>query len=256
MKILRFVIKTIFVGQSYRGKSGSDLQTTLQSIKKSPCDFASSNFQLTFNSNANLHYFIQFPEHPRNKTDKSDPGDGVEAYTLALAQDESSVFAKNIYNFIACTRESREKIPHKVMRNMRQFMNGMKNYLVKHGEKDFGFEVDKARAALNPDEFLNLDQILEGVMHQLVILPLKDYLYELFVDYYGSRGEIELIISNMKFAENKDPVAFGVKVSAFEIMNNCRLSGLPPHKIGHFYLKLLQIKKNSNQENGSFCIHF
>lgn len=217
------------------GKSRSDLQ----SITKSPCDFASSNFQLTFNSVANLHYFIQFPEHPRNKTDKSDPGDGVEAYTLALAQDESSIFAKNIYNFIACTRESREKIPHKVMRNMRQFMNGMKNYLVKHGEKDFGCEVDKARAALNPDEFLNLDQILEGVMHQLVILPLKDYLYELFVDYYGSRGEIELIISNMKFAENKDPVAFGVKVSTSGILNNRHFSNWStPKKMDDIYSKI------------------
>jgi hypothetical protein len=92
-------------------------------------------------------------------------------------------------------------------------MNGMKNYLVKHGEKDFGVEVDKARASLKFDEFLNLDQILEGVMHQLIVLPLKEYLYELFVDYYGSRGEISLIIDNMKFAENKDPEAFGVKVS-------------------------------------------
>ena len=171
---------------------------------------------------ANLLYYLfsltniviyQLLEHPRNKTEKSDPGDGVEAYTHALAQDESSIFAKNIYNFIACTRESREKIPHKVMRNIRQFMNGMKNYLVKHGEKDFGIEVDKARAALKHDEFLNLDQILEGVMHQLIVLPLKEHLYELFVDYYGSRGDIELIISNMKFAENKDSTAFGVKVS-------------------------------------------
>lgn len=99
------------------------------------------------------------------------------------------------------------------MRNIRQFMNGMKNYLVKHGEKDFGNEVDKARAALKPDEFLNLDQILEGVMHQLVILPLREHLYELFVEFYSSSGDIKLIISNMKFAENKDPEAFGVKVS-------------------------------------------
>lgn len=99
------------------------------------------------------------------------------------------------------------------MRNVRQFMNGMKNYLVKHGEKDFSAEVEKARTSLKFDEFLNLDQILEGVMHQLVILPLKEYLYELFVEYYGSRGDIELIINNMKFAEKKDPDAFGVKVS-------------------------------------------
>lgn len=137
----------------------------------------------------------------------------MEAYTLSLAQDETSIFAKNIHNFIACTRESKERIPQKVMRNMRQFMNGMKNYLVKHGEKDFGIEVEKARAALKPDEFLNLDAILEGVMHQLVIMPLREHLYELFVDYYGSRGDIELIINNMKYAENKEASAFGVKVS-------------------------------------------
>lgn len=99
------------------------------------------------------------------------------------------------------------------MRNIRQFMNGMKNYLVKHGEKDFGIEVEKARASLKSDEFLNLDQILEGVMHQLVILPLREHLYELFVDYYGTRGDIQMMIENLKFAENKDPTAFGVKVS-------------------------------------------
>jgi Ras and Rab interactor 2/3 len=160
---------------------------------------------------------ILVTEHPRNKAEHQDPGEGVESYTLSLAQDDSSIFAKNIHNFIACTRESKEKIPQKVMRNIRQFMNGMKNYLVKHGEKDFGTEVEKARAALKSDEFLNLDQILEGVMHQLVIMPLREHLYELFVDYYGSRGDIELIVSNMKYAENKEPSAFGVKVSYFSI---------------------------------------
>jgi len=125
------------------------------------------------------------------------------------------VFAQNIYNFIACTRESREKSPHKVMRNVRQFMNGMKNYLVKHGEKDFGSEVDKARAALKSDAFLNLDQILEGVMHQLIILPLKDHIYCLFIDQFASRGELERISSNMSFADSKHPEDFGVKVSFF-----------------------------------------
>lgn len=158
-------------------------------------------------------YFFFFIGHPRNKVEHNDPGEGIEAYTLSLAQDESSIFAKNIYNFIACTRESKERIPQKVMRNIRQFMNGMKNYLVKHGEKDFGIEVERARASLKCDEFLNLDQILEGVMHQLIIMPLREHLYELFVDFYGSRGDIELMIDNMKFAENKDPTAFGVKVS-------------------------------------------
>lgn len=153
-----------------------------------------------------------FSEHPRNKVEQNNPGEGIESYTLSLAQNESSIFAKNIHNFIACTRESKEKIPQKVLRNIRQFMNGLKNYLIK-SEKEFGVEVEKSRAALKQDEFLNLDQILEGVMHQLIIMPLREYLYELFVEYYGSRGDIELMVENMKYAENKDPTAFGVKVS-------------------------------------------
>lgn len=32
------------------------------------------------------------------------------------------------------------------MRNMRQFMSGMKNYLVKHGERGFEREVEKERS--------------------------------------------------------------------------------------------------------------
>ena len=144
---------------------------------------------------------------------------------MALAQDETSIFGQNIHNFIACTRESKEKIPQKVMRNMRQFMNGMKNFLAKHGEKRFDEEVDNARLALNRDEFLNLDQILEGVMHQLVVAPLRDYLNELFVDYYGASGDIQLIIDNMLHAQNKDPFIFGVRVSTLscykEIMSFC-----------------------------------
>ena len=109
-------------------------------------------------------------EHPRNKVEHNDPGEGIEAYTLSLAQDETSIFAKNIHNFIACTRESREKIPQKVMRNMRQFMNGMKNYLVKHGEKDFGVEVEKARAALNQSSVI---VGLKGFDRRLINAPFR-----------------------------------------------------------------------------------
>lgn len=36
-----------------------------------------------------------------------------------------------------------------MMRNMRQFMSGMKNYLVKHGEREFEKEVEKERLKVN-----------------------------------------------------------------------------------------------------------
>lgn len=68
--------------------------------------------------------------HPRNKISMEGPGESVGAYALFLANDKSTTFARNIDNFISCTKESRENAPQVVMRNMRQFMSGMKNYLV------------------------------------------------------------------------------------------------------------------------------
>lgn len=80
----------------------------------------------------------------RNR-DLGGTGASIRAYALHLAADKSTTFAQNIDNFIACTRDSRETNPQVVMRNMRQFMSGMKNYLVKHGEREFEKEVEKER---------------------------------------------------------------------------------------------------------------
>ncbi|XP_055306963.1 protein sprint isoform X2 [Sitodiplosis mosellana] len=149
--------------------------------------------------------------HPRNKTTTNGPGDSIAAYALTLAQDSSSTFARNIENFISCTKESRELSPQIIMRNMRQFMSGMKNYLVKHGEGNFQQEVLRARSMLKSDEFLNLDTILEGVMHQLVVLPLREHLYGLFVDYYTGTGDIQLLVENVKASFGKSPTDFGLR---------------------------------------------
>lgn len=151
--------------------------------------------------------------HPRNKATNGGPGDSIGAYALSLANDPATTFSQNIENFISCTKESREASPQIVMRNMRQFMSGMKNYLVKHGEGDFQREVLRARSMLKSDEFLNLDSILEGVMHQLVVLPLKEHLYGLFVDYYTGTGDIQLLVENVKHAFEKTPQDFGIRVN-------------------------------------------
>nr|CAD7266051.1 unnamed protein product [Timema shepardi] len=76
-------------------------------------------------------------------------GASIRAYALHLSADKSTTFAQNIDNFIACTCESRETSPQVVMRNMRQFMSGMKNYLVKHGEREFEKEVEKERVKVS-----------------------------------------------------------------------------------------------------------
>ncbi|XP_017035279.1 protein sprint isoform X5 [Drosophila kikkawai] len=151
--------------------------------------------------------------HPRNKMNiqSSGPGDSLRAYTLQLAQDPNSTFARNIENFICCTKESREAAPQVVMRNMRQFMSGMKNYLVKHGEGKFHAELESARSRLKADEFLNLDSMLETVMHQLVVLPLREHLYGIFVDHYQRSEDIQLLAQNVRYACDREAADFGIR---------------------------------------------
>ncbi|GLH14936.1 Protein sprint [Gryllus bimaculatus] len=146
----------------------------------------------------------------RNR-DAGGSGSAIRAYALHLAADASTTFAQNIDNFIACTRESRETNPQVVMRNMRQFMSGMKNYLVKHGEREFEKEVEKERIKLKANEFLNLDAILEAVMHKLVVRPLKEHLYRLFVEEYSRSGAIQLLADNISYARTRAPHELGLR---------------------------------------------
>ncbi|XP_066150243.1 protein sprint [Euwallacea fornicatus] len=138
-------------------------------------------------------------------------GSAIRNYALELAQDKTTTFAQNIDNFIACTCEAKETNPQIVMRNMRQFMSGMKNYLVKHGEKGFSREIERERSKLKSTEFLNLDAILEGVMHKLVVRPLKLHLQKLFFDFYTKTGAIRLLADNIQYAAERPIGELGIK---------------------------------------------
>lgn len=139
-------------------------------------------------------------------------GCSIRDYALQLAQDKSTTFSQNIENFIQCTKEGKEASPHVVMRNMRQFMSGMKNYLVKHGEREFEKEVEKERVKLKPNEFLNLDSILEGVMMDLVVRPLREHVYKLFVEHYANTGSLQTLAESIQHAQGKHIQDLGVRV--------------------------------------------
>ncbi|XP_050343970.1 protein sprint isoform X4 [Nymphalis io] len=138
-------------------------------------------------------------------------GAALRAYALHLAQDKSTTFAQNVDNFIACTLDSKETCPQIMMRNMRQFMSGMKNYLVKHGEREFEKEVEKERLKLKPNEFLNLDAILEGVMHRLVVRPLRSKLYTLLASWHSA--DVRQLHSAIERAQHATPLQLGIKES-------------------------------------------
>ncbi|XP_047028259.1 protein sprint isoform X8 [Helicoverpa zea] len=138
-------------------------------------------------------------------------GAALRAYALHLAQDKSTTFAQNIDNFIACTLDSKDTSPQVMMRNMRQFMSGMKNYLVKHGEREFEKEVEKERLKLKPTEFLNLDAILEGVMHRLVVRPLRARLYSLLAAWHSA--DVRRLHAAIERAQHATPLQLGIKES-------------------------------------------
>ncbi|XP_045484735.1 protein sprint isoform X6 [Pieris rapae] len=138
-------------------------------------------------------------------------GAALRAYALHLAQDKSTTFAQNVDNFIACTLDSKETCPQVMMRNMRQFMSGMKNYLVKHGEREFEKEVEKERLKLKPTEFLNIDAILEGVMHRLVVRPLRSKLYTLLASWHAT--DVRQLHAAIERAQHATALQLGVKES-------------------------------------------
>lgn len=103
------------------------------------------------------------------------------------------------------------------MRNIRQFMNGMKNYLVKHGEGQLDQMIDRERTKLKPNEFLNIDAILESALHRLVIKPMKHFLYQLFISEYTKNNSLKMLSQNIKEAQTKSPQELGVRPELLSI---------------------------------------
>ncbi|XP_043189172.1 protein sprint-like isoform X3 [Amphibalanus amphitrite] len=139
-------------------------------------------------------------------------GAAIREYVLQLATSETSnTFALNVQKFLQCTREASETEPHVVMRNTRQFVNGMKNYLVKHGEGNFHQIVDSERDKLASTAFLNLDVILEGVLEELLVRPLYDHFKHLTAEAGRRSGAIQRLTENLELTRGRPAASLGAK---------------------------------------------
>ncbi|XP_053633664.1 protein sprint isoform X2 [Cherax quadricarinatus] len=138
-------------------------------------------------------------------------GVAIKVYAMDLGGDTSTTFSQAVTNFITCTLESPERDPAVVTRNVRQFMSGMKNYLVTSGEKEFEAIVKRQRSNLKATEFLNLDAILEDVLVRLVVRPLWNHINKLFVESYSANGSIQLLAANMKYAKSQPKNRLGIR---------------------------------------------
>lgn len=144
----------------------------------------------------------------------------ISNYVIDLASRKDNTFAMSIDNFIECTKESTETNPNVILGYIRQFMNGMKNYLLKHGEGEFIQIVKLERSHLKPNQFLNIDSILECTLQKLIIKPLKNHIYELCIRAYNSNGSLKILSHNIKLAQNKSPEELGVSSELLPIDSN------------------------------------
>ncbi|KIH53039.1 Ras association domain protein, partial [Ancylostoma duodenale] len=119
--------------------------------------------------------------------------------SFRLAQDESTVFGATLKRFIECTVQSEEADPSVVVRNVRQFINGIKNYLVKHGEGDLHALIDQESAHLNANQILNIDAILEAVLHKLLLKRVKPHLYHVMVKENSRVGGLQALSANITY---------------------------------------------------------
>ncbi|KAL3083278.1 hypothetical protein niasHS_011080 [Heterodera schachtii] len=132
-------------------------------------------------------------EHPGEE----DPAKVIQRYVEDLSKDDQTLFEAALHQFIECTLLSKEKDPYVVIRRVRQFITGMKNYLMKIGEADLHPIIKRERSRLNIDEFLNIDAILEEVLVKILLSKLKAHLYRLMILESTSNGELRRLSENI-----------------------------------------------------------
>ncbi|CAI4222896.1 unnamed protein product [Auanema sp. JU1783] len=122
----------------------------------------------------------------------------IQHYVEKLAQDSTTIFGATLRRFIECTVESDEADPSVVFRNVRQFLTGIKNYLVKHGEGDLHQIIEEERNRLNANQILSIDAILEAVLHKLLLKRIKPHLYHVMVREHSRTGALEAVTTNIR----------------------------------------------------------
>ncbi|XP_066281181.1 ras and Rab interactor 2-like [Branchiostoma lanceolatum] len=137
----------------------------------------------------------------------------IQEQIIKLAANKNSTFGLTIDNFIQCTQESAETNPAVVIRNVRQFMSGMKNYLLTQGEANLDELIHKEQQKHDRRNPLPLDTIIEGALFECVLKHLRSHIYKCYIQQYTRSGDLDVLTRNMKAARRQTPEELGVKAS-------------------------------------------
>ncbi|VDM52395.1 unnamed protein product [Angiostrongylus costaricensis] len=192
------------------------------------------------------------------KTTQHESSLALQSYVERLVDCLCTVFGATLKRFIECTVQSEEADPNVVVRNVRQFINGIKNYLVKHGEGDLHALIDQESAHLNANQILNIDAILESVLHKLLLRRVKPHLYHVMVKENSRAGGLQALSANIAYVRNLSLADLGFSnadqlvapsASVMEQIKNCL------RKMQHHYSPLKKLE-NLLRNVFFFCIAF
>ena len=174
----------------------------------------------------------------------------IKDYIQSELNCEKWLFGKMVSQFLECTKQVHAQHILSTLRNVRQFMNGMKNYLIRHGEGDLHELISEERTKLNSDQFLNVDLLLEESMNTLIIGPLTNYLRQSLQKHLQSiektaLNTIEEEEDSYKLKSTRDKMAFE------DCMRQVKDTLSPLDKLAHL---LTGIKVVSNAVSIFYCI--
>ena len=167
-------------------KSGTDLEVK----EEPPIDTIFLDRVITFHQKSNADSFSSIKSYIYELAQLS--GDDTE--------DNDCIFSKNINEFINCINSSKfETNPYTIMSNIRQFLNGMKNYLIKNSSERFLNLIDAIRQNLNlTQQIFNIDSLIEECLENIVLIKLKHKIYYLLVDWLISNNTLCVFSKNIK----------------------------------------------------------
>ncbi|KAI6223084.1 hypothetical protein M3Y99_01465500 [Aphelenchoides fujianensis] len=193
--------------------------------------------------------FLPAPSPARLRTVRrhEDPGFRIQQYVEQLAADCDTTFGRGLRVFVECTLDTKEKDPLVTIRNVRQFMTGVQNYLVKNNDDAGLLSVIEAETQrLASDEFLNVDAILESALHKMLLKPLRDHIYHLLVVKSMGEGSMESLNAGIQRvrAMSFEQLGFASHVRApndhtlakvRHSIKDCRKHYSPFKKLEHFF---------------------
>ncbi|GAA52190.1 protein sprint [Clonorchis sinensis] len=177
----------------------------------------------------------QTSRSPGRPTEVKQSGWFIRKFLQRLIKDKTGEVAEQIGLFIECTRASSDRGPYRTMQSIRQFINGMTNYLMRNPKLGLSEAVNKEKEQLSDYGFLNVGAILETTLQKYVLRPLHRHVIRQLKREQIRHNELESVRAKIHLARcspsDSLPPSYGVSVNSRISTHNIQLSSEDYHPI-------------------------